>query len=67
MQPKEKIIHHDIPIRPWDVLGVDILHINNKNYLCTGDYHSKFPVVKKSKELSANSLILAFKVVISEY
>ena len=23
-QPKEKIIHHDIPIRPWDVVGADI-------------------------------------------
>ena len=44
MQPKEKILHHDIPLRPWEVLGMDIFHFNNKNYLCIVDYHSKFPV-----------------------
>ena len=32
-QPKEKIIHHDIPLRPWEVLGADVFHFNNKNYL----------------------------------
>ena len=44
MQPKEKIIHHDIPLRPWEVVGADIFHFNNKNYLCMVDYNSKFPV-----------------------
>ena len=32
MQPKEKIIHHDIPPWPWEVIGTDIFHFNNKNY-----------------------------------
>ena len=44
MQPKEKIIHHDIPLRPWEVLGADVFYLNNKNYLCIIDYHNKFPV-----------------------
>ena len=67
MQPKEKIIHHDIPIRPWDVVGTDRFHINNKNYLCITVYHSKLPVVKKTEGLSADNLIAAFMVVFSEY
>ena len=46
-QPKEEIIHHDIPLRPWEVLGADIFQLNNKTYLCIVDYHSKFPVVKR--------------------
>ena len=46
MQLKEKIIHHDIPIRPCDVVDADMFHINSKNYLCIMDYHSKFPVVQ---------------------
>ena len=33
-QPKERIIHHDIPMRPWDVVGVGMFQLNNKNYLC---------------------------------
>ena len=31
------------------------------------DYHSKFPVVKKMDNLSADSLISVFKIVIAEY
>ena len=54
-QPKEKIIHHDIPLRPCEVLGVDIFHLNNKNYLCIVDYHSKFPIIKRIHRLSAES------------
>ena len=23
-QPKEKLMHHDIPLRPWEVIGADI-------------------------------------------
>ena len=63
MEPKKKIIHHDISIRPWDVVGADMFHINNKNDLCIIDYHSKYLVVKKTEALSADSLITAFKVV----
>ena len=30
MLPKEKIIHNDIPLRPWEVISTDIFHFNNK-------------------------------------
>ena len=61
MQPKEKIIHHDIPLRPWEVLSADIYHFNNKKYLCIIDYHSKFPAIKRLEELTAESLTLQQK------
>ena len=50
-QPKEKIIHHNIPLRPWKVISADVFHFNNKNYLCIVDYHSKFPVIKRLERL----------------
>ena len=56
-QPKEKIVHHDIPLRPWEVLGADVFHFNNKNYVCIIDYHSKFPLIKRMEGLSTDSLI----------
>ena len=31
-QPKEKTIHHDIPMRPWDIINVDMFQPNNRNY-----------------------------------
>ena len=66
MQPKEKTIHHDIPMRPWDVIGMHVFQFNNKNYLCIIDYHSKLPVVKRMDRLSADSLIAAVKVIFVE-
>ena len=56
MQPKVKMIHHEIPLSPWEVLGADIFHFNNKNYLCIVGYHSKFPVIKRMEGLSTESL-----------
>ena len=57
-QPKEKIILHVIPLRPWEVLRADIFHFNNKNFLCLVDYHSKFPVLKRLERLSVENLII---------
>ena len=66
-QTKEKTIHHDIPLSPWEVLGVDIFQLNNKNYLCVVDYHSKFLVIKRMEGLSAESLIATVKIIFDEY
>ena len=67
MQPKEKIIHHDIPLRPWEVISTDVFHFNNRNYLCIVDYHSKFPVIKRLDRLSAESLVNTVKIIFAEY
>ena len=67
MQPKEKIIHHDIPLRPWEVVGADIFHFNNRNYLCVIDYNSKFPIVKRLEGPSAENLINTMKIIFSKY
>ena len=67
MQPKEKIIHHDIPLRLWEVLGADVFHFNNENYLCFIDYHSKFSIIKRLEGLSAENLITTTKVIFTKY
>ena len=67
MQPKEKILNHDILLRPWEVLDADVFHLNNKNYLCIVDYHSKFPVIKRLEGLSTEKLITTAKVIFTEY
>ena len=42
--------------------GVDIFTLHNKNDLCLVDYTRKFPIIKKTEDLLADSLILACKV-----
>ena len=41
--------------------------LDNKQYLCIVDYHSKFLTDKKTKDLSADSLILMCKFTFAEY
>ena len=67
MQSKEKIIHHDIPLRPWEIVGADIFHFNNKNCLFIVDYHSKLPVMKRVERLSVESLLNTVKIIFARY
>ena len=67
IQPKEKLIHHDIKVRPWEMIGADMLTLNNKQYLYIVDYHRKFPTIKKTEDLSADSQILTCKIIFAEY
>ena len=60
-------MHHEIPIKPWEVVGTNIFILHNKNYLCILDYHGKFPLIKNTKDLSADSLILACKIIFFKY
>ena len=49
------------------MIGADLFHFNNKNYLCIVDYYSKFPVVKRMEGLSTENLIIRVKVIFAEY
>ena len=62
-QPKEWILYHDIPLQPWEVVGADVFHFNNKNYLCIIDYNSKFPIIKRLEGLSAENLTNTVKII----
>ena len=66
-QPSEKIMQQDIPGKPCKVIEGDMLTLNKKNYVCIVDYHSKFPIVKRAEEMSAERLITACKAMFSEY
>ena len=63
-QPKDKMVQHDIiPVRLWDIIGVDMFTLNNKHYHCIVENHRKFLIIKKAEDLSANSLILTCKFI----
>ena len=66
-QLKDKIMHHDILAKLWEVIGTDMFTLNNKHYLCIVDYHCKFPIIKKTEHLLADSFILMCKVIFAEY
>ena len=67
MQWRDKIIHHEIPLRPWEAVGVDVFHLTNINYLCVVDYNSKFPIIRKLQGLSVEHIINAVSSIFAKY
>ena len=59
--------HHEIPDKPWEVVGVDMFTQHSKYCLCIGVYHSKFLVIKQLEDLITDNLIQACKFIFSEY
>ena len=59
-------MHHEILRKPWEVVGADIFTSNNRKYLCTVGYHGKFPKIKKTEDLLADSIIVACKIIFSD-
>ena len=49
------------------MIGADMFILNNKHYLCIVDFHSKFQIIKKTENLSADSLISTCKIIFAEY
>ena len=49
-QQKELLIWHNIPSRPWETVGCDIFHFENRDYLCTVDYYSSYFEINQLKE-----------------
>ena len=61
-QPHEKTMPHELPSKPWKIVGADIFSIDNETLLCIADYYSKFLIMNWADKLSADDLIRAAKV-----
>ena len=46
-QPREPLMPHEIPSRPWQKVGTDLLQFDGRQYLITIDYYSSFFEVDK--------------------
>ena len=55
-QQKEEMIPSDIPSRPWQTVGADLFTENQQWYLIVVCYYSKFPFVRKVKDLKATTI-----------
>ena len=64
-QSKDKVMSHKMSGRPWESVRVDIFTINNKQYLCIVNYHSKFPVMNV-EDFSTDNLIKMCKIIFWE-
>ena len=46
-QSAQPLQNHEIPTRPWQVIGTDLFHLDGKDFLLMTDYYSKFPFVRR--------------------
>ncbi|XP_014788347.1 uncharacterized protein K02A2.6-like [Octopus bimaculoides] len=60
------MISSDIPRRPWQTIGVDLFKENQQWYLIMVCYHSKFPFVRKVKDLRARTITTVARGLVAE-
>lgn len=66
-QPKEPLIQHEVPSRPWQVLGTDLFFFNGDTYLIIADYYSKnFFVRKMPTQCTSQAVVHSTKEIFSE-
>ena len=56
-QPKEPLMSHEIPSRPWQKIATDLFTWNNKQFLLTVDYYSRFFEVDEMSSTTSNAII----------
>ena len=66
-QQKETLMTHDLPDRPWEKVGVDIMQLQGRDYLVTVDYYSNFWEVDHLTTTKSNTVIKKLKAHFSRY
>ena len=66
-QPKLPLMQPDLPIRPWEKLGIDIFEFKGLTYLMIVDYYSRFLVIRLLSDMSAETICNHFTSILAEY
>lgn len=66
-QPKEKLMSHPIPSRPWEKIGTDIFQHEDKYYLVTVDYLTNFMEIDRLENLTSHQVIRKLKSHFARY
>ena len=55
--PKELLLHHPVPERPWARVGADLFELNSHSYLVLVDYYSGFIEVEQLLDTKSEVII----------
>ena len=66
-QPKEPLLPHDIPSRPWEKVGTDLFHLFNKSYVLVVDYNSKYFDLSQLPDAESRTVTEHTKAIFSRY
>jgi hypothetical protein len=59
--PKESLLSHEIPERPWQKVGIDLFSYKEKDYLVATDYRSNFWEIDYMTSTAAKAVIKKLK------
>ena len=66
-QQHETLLPHEIPSRPWEVVGTDMFFFHDADWLIIVDYYSKFPIVRRMpRPCLSSSVVSVTKQIFSE-
>ncbi|XP_028416269.1 uncharacterized protein K02A2.6-like [Dendronephthya gigantea] len=65
--PKEPMKPHVVPQYPWQVVGTDIFHWQDKDYLLVVDYYSRYWEVVKLTNMKAEYVITELRKIFSRH
>ena len=66
-QQKEPMASFDLAVRPWQIVGSDICHFEDRDYLITVDFYSNFWEVDSLESLSSMAVIKKLKILFARY
>jgi hypothetical protein len=66
-QQKEPLMCHDVPGRPWQKLGADIMTVQGKDFLVVVDYFSKYPELAMLQNKTAKCVITHLKSIMARH
>lgn len=59
--PKEPLLSHAIPERPWQVIGTDLFTWNSRDYIIVVDYYSRFFELERLYSCTSAAVISKLK------
>ena len=65
--PTEPLLFTDFPDRPWQIVGTDLLKLNNNWYILVADYYSRFIEIAKLENCTSASIILHQKSIFARH
>ena len=57
-QTPEPLQQHNIPSKPWSVLGTDLFEFEGHQWLIIADYYTKYPIIRQLPSPSPSSVVV---------
>ncbi|KAJ8371257.1 hypothetical protein SKAU_G00112850 [Synaphobranchus kaupii] len=67
VQQKESMMSHDIPVRPWQAVSMDVYSYAGKDFFIIVDQYSDYWEIDHLPDLSADTLIMRCKAQFARY